>query len=141
MKKLFLLLFMALSFAGMSQSNYIVVEGSGSDKENLSKESTSNPKLGADELYAEYEAVSGQLAKTNYYLDKYARQSLTGELLAIGGGALLGIAPFVNEDTAVLFTLLGTSATLAGCIVRLTAYNNLKSSRLKYDGFKVSYKL
>ena len=53
MKKLFLLLFMTLSFAGMSQSNYIVVEGSGSDKENLSKESTSNPKLGADELYAE----------------------------------------------------------------------------------------
>ena len=49
MKKLFLLLFMALSFAGMSQSNYIVVKGSGSDKENLSKESTSNPKLGADE--------------------------------------------------------------------------------------------
>ena len=74
-------------------------------------------------------------------MDKYARQSLTGELLAIGGGALLGMTPFVNEDTAVLFTLLGTSATLAGCIVRLTAYNNLKSSRLKYDGFKVTYKL
>lgn len=89
MKKIFLLLFMALSFAGMSQSNYIVVKESGSDKENLSKESTSNPKLGADELYAEYE----------------------------------------------------TDSTLTGCIVRLTAYNNLRSSRLKYDGFKVSYQL
>ncbi|MBQ8761221.1 MAG: hypothetical protein IJZ06_07360 [Bacteroidales bacterium] len=39
--------------------------------------------MGADELFAEYEAANGQLAKTNYYLDKYARQSLTGELLAI----------------------------------------------------------
>lgn len=67
MKKLFLLFFMLISFAGMTQSNYIVVKGSGSDKENVSKESTSTPKLGADELYAEYETgatLTGYIGKT-----------------------------------------------------------------------------
>lgn len=139
MKKLFLLIFMALSFAGMSQSNYIVVKNS--DKDNVQKEQSSNPKLGTDELYAEYEAISGQLAKTNYYLDKYARQSLTGEVMIIAGSMMLGMAPFINEDTAFLFTFLGTGIGVAGYVVKLTAYNNIKSSRIKYDGFKVSYKL
>ncbi|MBQ8222695.1 MAG: hypothetical protein IJZ87_05035 [Bacteroidales bacterium] len=139
MKKLFLLIFMALSFAGMSQSNYIVVKNS--DKDNIQKEQSANPKLGTDELYAEYEAISSQLAKTNYYLDKYARQSLTGEVMIIAGSMMLGMAPFINEDTAVLFTLLGTGIGVAGYVVKLTAYNNIKSSRIKYDGFKVSYKL
>lgn len=92
-------------------------------------------------MYAEYEAISGQLAKTNYYLDKYARQSLTGEVMIIAGSMMLGMAPFINEDTAVLFTLLGTGIGVAGYVVKLTAYNNIKSSRIKYDGFKVSYKL
>lgn len=139
MKKLFLLIFMVLSFAGMSQSNYIVVKNS--DQDNIQKEQSSNPKLGTDELYAEYEATSSQLAKTNYYLDKYARQSLTGEVMIIAGSMMLGMAPFINEDTAVLFTLLGTGIGVAGYVVKLTAYNNIKSSRIKYDGFKVSYKL
>ena len=130
---------MALSFAGMSQSNYIVVKNS--DKDNIQKEQSANPKLGTDELYAEYEAISSQLAKTNYYLDKYARQSLTGEVMIIAGSMMLGMAPFINEDTAVLFTLLGTGIGVAGYVVKLTAYNNIKSSRIKYDGFKVSYKL
>ena len=139
MKKLFLLIFLALSFAGMSQSGYIVAVSS--DKNNAQKEQSSDPKLGVDELYAEYEAMSNQLAKTNYYLDKYARQSLTGEVMIIAGSMMLGMAPYINEDTAVLFTLLGTGIGVAGYVVKLTAYNNIKSSRIKYDGFKVTYKL
>lgn len=141
MKKLFLLLLLVLSFSGMAQSGYIVIEGHNSDKERSLNEQQTTPQLGIDELYAEYEAVSGQLAKTNFYLDKYARQSLTGEILALAGTTLLVASPFVNEDTAVLFTLLGTGIGVAGYVVRLTAYNNLKSNRIQYDGFKVSYKL
>lgn len=141
MKKLFLLLLLVLSFSGMAQSGYIVIEGHNSDKERSLKEQQTTPQLGVDELYAEYEAVSGQLAKMNFYLDKYARQSLTGEILALAGTTLLVASPFVNEDTAVLFTLLGTGIGVAGYVVRLTAYNNLKSNRIQYDGFKVSYKL
>ena len=143
MKKLFAILFLlGISYVGMSQSKYIVVGEENAGKENVQQVQQANPKLGDDNLYSEYEAMSMQLAKTNYYLDKYSRQALTGDVLIIAGSVFTSMAAFCESlDSALLCTVAGLGTGIAGYIVKLSAYNNLNSSRVKYDGFKVSYKL
>lgn len=143
MKKLFaILFFLGISYVGMSQSNNIVAGEGNANKENVQQLQQSNPKLGADNLYADYEAMSMQLAKTNYYLDKYSRQALTGDILIIAGSVFTSMTAFCESlDTALLCTVAGLGTGVAGYIMKLTAYNHIQSNRLKYDGFKVTYKL
>ena len=106
MKKLFAILFLlGISYVGMSQSKYIVVGEENAGKENVQQVQQANPKLGDDNLYSEYEAMSMQLAKTNYYLDKYSRQALTGDVLIIAGSVFTSMAAFCESlDTALLCT-------------------------------------
>jgi hypothetical protein len=139
MKRLLVILFLAFSYIGIAQNDYVIV-----DKQNSGETSElqSTPKLGYDKLAAEYEATSMQLAKTNYYLDKYARQALSGDILIIAGSVFTSMAAFCGSvDTALLCTVVGLGAGITGYVMKLSAYNHIQSNRLKYDGFKVTYKL
>lgn len=142
MKRLLVILFLAFSYASIAQNESMVTD----NQNNVTTDSATiqkvTPKLGADNLYSEYETTSMQLAKTNYYLDKYASQALAGDLLIIGGSVLTSCAAFFTDyDTASFCAIMGIGVGVAGYIMKLSAYNNLRSYRLKYDGFKVTYTL
>ena len=142
MKRLLVILFLAFSYVGIAQNESMVTD----NQNNVTTDSATiqkvTPKLGADKLYTDYEAISMQLAKTNYYLDKYSRQALTGDVLIIAGSVFTSMAALCGSvDTALLCTIAGLGTGIAGYILKLSAYNKLNSSRIKYDGFKVSYQL
>ena len=143
MRKLFVILsFLIFSVVGMAQNDFTIVERQNSDNEAFKKEHQANAKLGYDDLYSEYETISMQLAKTNYYLDKYSRQALAGDVMIIVGSVFTSLAAFCESyDTAILCTVGGLTTGIAGYIMKLSAYNHLQSSRIRYDGFKVTYSL
>lgn len=137
MKKIFFTLFIVFGVAAINVSAQNVTETT----EQKSVTSTEDvPQIGHDKLYDDYQILSQQLAKTNRCIDKYARQSLTGELLMIGGSVLCSTSIFMkNDGVQTLTSLSGAALVISGYIVKLTAYNKIKSTSLQYDGLKLTY--